>query len=182
MTDQQSSNSTVNVSGGVNVNPQGDSSIQGDVVGRDKIQINIGTVVQNLETGPAPHQDETREAIQKVMAACYRRAVFTRTHAQLSIEAMIASLVQCRSVLQQLVIYIQSKEMRQLVVGIIRELDIIERYAESPDRIDEAKLRIINSLLQLSKLSNIPYELPTHLTEDVFFTEEEASKAPLGGD
>ena len=153
---------------GVSIHSTGDTTIGGDVVGRDKI-----TNIYNL-----PHQDVHGEAIQKVMAACYRRSVFTRTHAQLSMTAMIASLAQCRSVLQQLVTYIQPKEMRQLVVDIIGEIDNIERHSAEPDRIDEAKLRIINSLLQLGKLSNIPYEMPTHLTEDVFFTEDEASKAP----
>ena len=50
MTEQQGSSSTVNVSGGVNANTQGDSSIQGDVVGRDKI-VNISVQATYTEEG-----------------------------------------------------------------------------------------------------------------------------------
>src|SRR5689334_17338627 len=94
---------------GISINSTGDTNIGGDVVRGDKIT-NIYKI---------PHQDVHREAIQKVMAACYRRSVFTRTHAQLSMTAMIDSLAECRSVLQQLATYIQPKEAREMVVDII---------------------------------------------------------------
>lgn len=128
------------------------------------------------------NSNKNRETIHKVIATCYRRAIFTRTHAQLSIEAMFESVAQCRTDLQKLVTYIQPKEMRQLVIGIIEELEKIERCKGWSKLIDESKLRIISSLQQLGKFASIPYELPSHLTEEIFFTQEEANKAPhVGG-
>ena len=134
-----------------------------------------------LKSGPAPLLGLVQdEKIREVLSACYRRAIFTRTHAQLSMEAMFTSLTQCRTTLQQLVTSIESKEMHYQVVAIIGELDNIERHQQDHQFIDSAKLRIIHSLLKLSKVTKVPYEIPTHLTEEIFFTEDEANRAPRG--
>jgi hypothetical protein len=67
MTDQQNQNSTDNVSGGVNLNTQGDASIQGDVVGRDKI-VNISVQAAYAEGTILCPVDKHIDMVQKVSA------------------------------------------------------------------------------------------------------------------
>jgi hypothetical protein len=128
-----------------------------------------------------------QEVVREVLAACYRRAVFTRTHAQLDLGAMFASLAQCRATLQQLVVRVEPEELQQLVVGIIEDLDTIERKADplgitivTAHDIDAAKLRIIKALRQLAVAAEISFPLPRSLTEEIFFTEDEANAPPEG--
>ena len=111
---------------------------------------------------PSP---ESIETIRKVISICYRRAVFTRYHAQLDHEAMFASMSECRAALQPLVIYVEPEDNQRLVAGIIAELDLIERINQQPftweasgtaGTIDGAKLRIIHALSKLAESVSIP--------------------------
>lgn len=131
----------------------------------------------------------TKSKIRDVLAACYRRAVFTRYHAQLKHEAMFSSLADCRVGLQKLVMYVSPAECQRLVAGIIGEIDLIERAEASgftwsgsgtAATIDGAKLRIIHSLIELARMAKLPLEFPQSLTEELIFSEEEARSPPAG--
>jgi len=131
----------------------------------------------------------SKDRIRDVLAACYRRAVFARMHAQMSWEAMLDSLAHCRSSLQKMVVYVEPAHLQRLVAGIIGELDFIERRglqyrSDTSDHveaeIDGAKLRIISSLLELKEAAGVSFELPTSMTEEVFFRKEDADSPPSG--
>ena len=74
--------------------------------------------------------------------------------------------------------------MQQLVARILSELDAIDRFQQQgpgPDALDginEAKLRIVQNLLALATAASLSYTLPKDLTEDAFFTREEADQPP----
>jgi len=144
-------------------------------------------------TAERPHQSEesrvSKARIRDVLAACYRRAVFTRLHAQLSHEAMGASLADCRVTLQKLVTRVTPAECQRLVAGIIGELDLIERVnsaeftwggSGTAATIDGAKLRIIHSLSELARIAKVPLEFPRSLTEELMYTKADADSPPEG--
>lgn len=122
----------------------------------------------------------SKDLIREVLSACYTRAVYTRTHAQLDHNAMFRSLASCRSHLQKVVTRIEPKDNQQLVADIISQLDFIERNKEDFNKINQAKLRIIGSLAKLSDEVGVSYVLPHSTTEDVFFSIEEANMPPTG--
>jgi hypothetical protein len=114
--------------------------------------------------------------IRQVLAICARRAIFANQHSEISFRAMLDSLTDCRVELQKMVVFIAPERMQRLVVGIINDLDYIERENKkfSPgllDRIDEAKLRIIQTLKELGQEAGIPYTLPTTLITDYGYPE-----------
>jgi len=116
------------------------------------------------------------EQIRQVLAICARRAIFANQHSEISNRAMLVSLTECRVELQKMVVFIAPERMQKLVVGIINDLDYIEREHKrfSPgilDRIDEAKLRIIQALKELGQAAGIPYTLPTTLIADYGYPE-----------
>jgi TIR domain len=128
-------------------------------------------------------------SIRKVLSVCYRRAIFTRYHAQMIHESMFASLADCRVSLQKLVTCVTPAECQQLVAGIIGELDLIERVnsvgftwngSGTAAAIDGSKLRIIHALLELASRAKLPLEFPKTLTEELIFSQEEASSPPAG--
>jgi hypothetical protein len=127
--------------------------------------------------------------LRDVLSACYRRAVFTRYHAQLSHEAMFKSLSECRQALQKLISYVDPLANKRLVAGIIAELDLIERVAAEPftwansgtaGTVDSAKLRIIYALSVLAKEAKTDLSLPSNITDERFRTEEDANAPPEG--
>lgn len=136
-------------------------------------------------------KDPSVDRVREVLAACYRRAIFARFHAQMSHEAMFDSLADCRATLQKLIVYVEPENLQQIVAGIIGELDFIERRRDSVlgsnywDKgyddaylINGAKLRIIAALLTLKTAAEISFVLPTSVTEEVFFSKENADKPP----
>lgn len=147
----------------------------------------LGEVVEAMLPSSEGRQEQMMptsvKQIKKVLALCYRRAIFTKTHEELGTRAMFDSLAQCRSSLQAIVVYVQLEEMQQLVVHIIEELDFIERYnktsvynpSEAIATIDRSKLRIINILRQLAEAAQVSYVLPTSLTDEYFRFEDEAN-------
>jgi uncharacterized protein (DUF2164 family) len=132
-----------------------------------------------------------KEPIRRVLAACYRRAVFTQFHAQMSHVAMFNSLAECRATLQKEIVYVEPEHLQRIVAGIISELDFIERRRESilgPNfwnqgrddayLVNGAKLRIIASLLDLRDQAGVSFVMPSSVTSEIFFTEEDARKIP----
>jgi TIR domain len=147
-----------------------------------------------VKLGPPPGVGEIEPAtvtgVDKVLSLCYRRSIFTRYHAQLSLEAMFASMGDCRVALQKQIIFVRPREAQQLVASIIAELELVERVHKKESTgdnintmgiIDGAKLRIIAAMRTLAKMSGTPLELPTMTTtEEVFWTQEDADAAPSG--
>jgi len=124
--------------------------------------------------------------LKDVLAACYRRAVFTRFHAQLNHEAMFKSLSECSQSLQKLISYVEPPDNKRLVARMIAQFYLIERIAARPftsdtaGAVDSAKLKIISALPVLAKQAKTEFVLPSGITEEVFFTEEEANAPPEG--
>lgn len=142
----------------------------------------------NPRHGSANEQatEAQKSTLKDVVSACYRRAVFTRYHAQLSREAMFSSLADCRGNLQRLIAYVEPLDNKRLVAGIIAELDLIERIAAIPeddgnrDAIDKCKLRIISALSVLATRAGSTLILPVGISEEVFFDDQEANAPPTG--
>jgi hypothetical protein len=173
-----------------------DTSLPGfpDVLGYVDLRSVALSEVYNLlsvKLGLPSCRDDTQqrisaERVREVLAACYRRAVFARLHAQIDLEAMFKSLSDCRVMLQKLAVFVEPATLQRLMAGIIGELDFIERRraAISESRlppaeefqIDGAKLRIIASLLELRKAAGISFELPTSVTEEAFFTQAQGGR------
>jgi hypothetical protein len=161
----------------------------------DLRSVSIAEVVQLLvtklgqplgKTGTAG-EDVSQESIQSVLAACYRRAVFTRFHAQMDHESMLESLADCRASLQKIAVYVHPAAAQQLVGGIIGEIDLIERTVkhkpfefETIGTVDQAKLRILKSLLALADIAQLPVAFPATLTEELMWSRQEADMAPEG--
>lgn len=130
------------------------------------------------------------KGVKKVLRACYRRAIFARFQAQMSHVAMFNSLAECRTTLQKLVVLVQPESSQRLVAGIIGDLDLIERRRESvlsyrdfrsdEELINSAKLRIIRALLDLRDAAAISLPLPTSVTDEMFWSERDASRKPQG--
>lgn len=137
------------------------------------------------ETGAVEPAEVT--GVEEVLSLCYRRSIFTRYHAQLSSEAMFASMSDCRVALQKHIVFVRPREAQQLVASIIAELDLVERvHQEGSDWtrqiVDGAKLRIISTMRTLARISGTPLELPTSITEESFWTQEDADAGPTGSE
>jgi hypothetical protein len=132
----------------------------------------------------------TVTGVDKVLSLCYRRSIFTRYHAQLSPEAMFASMSDCLVALQKQIVFVRPRKAQQLVASIIAELDLVERAhkkestgdnVDTTGIIDGAKLRIITAMQTLAKMSGTPLELPTlTTTEEVFWSQKDADAEPSG--
>jgi hypothetical protein len=140
------------------------------------------------ETGAAEEPSEVT-GVEEVLSILYRRSIFTRFHAQLSTEAMFASMSNCLVALQKQIVFVRPREAQQLVASIIAELDLAERVSKkeftweglgSMGTVDGVKLRIIAAMRTLAKMSGTPLELPTSTTEETFWGPEDADAAPSG--
>jgi len=132
------------------------------------------------------------DRVREVLATCYRRAIFTRVHCQLSGEAMFESLAECRVSLQKIVVFVEPEELQRLVAGIIAELDFLERrrpqnvrgiynwepFGAEARQINASKLRIIASLFQLSKAAGVSFVMPVSTTDEMFWSKEDADMPP----
>jgi hypothetical protein len=127
--------------------------------------------------------------VDAVLSLCYRRAIFARFHAQLDHSAMLTSMSDCRVALQKQIVFVRPRKAQQLVAGVIAELDLVERVSRqtftgeglgTAGTIDGAKLRIIAALQTLADMSDTPLELPGSITEEIFWTQEDADAAPTG--
>jgi hypothetical protein len=66
-------------------------------------------------------------AVKAILADCYRRALFTRMHAQLDVDAMFASIGECREVLQKKIPDIHRKGLQDTAVELLATVEQIER-------------------------------------------------------
>jgi hypothetical protein len=98
----------------------------------------------------------------------------------------------CRIALQKQITYIEPEDAQRLVAGIIGELDFVERRKTAmltggyeanwglAPQINSSKIRIVKALLELKKVAEISFVLPSSITEEVFFSEEDANAPPEG--
>lgn len=143
---------------------------------------NTGNANGNVELKAS---DLDRETVKSILSACYRRAIFTRMHAQLSHEAMFASISDAIGMVQPLIPRIESEELQEIAANIVAELDFIVRcgmendYYDHTQQINTAKIQILHSLILLADKTSAKFTIPSHrLTEDAFFTKEEADNPP----
>lgn len=133
---------------------------------------------------PGTAEKKSIEAVRVILEGCYRRAVFTRTHAQMDHNAMFASITECRELVQSKVPAVSSSNLNQPTADLVSALEGIEREkAREPwdfSRIDAYKLEALKRFTLLSRLTGVPYTLPTNLTEEIFFSKKEADLPPIG--
>jgi hypothetical protein len=124
-------------------------------------------------------------AVKAVLADCYRRALFTRMHAQMDVAAMFASIGQCREALQKRIPEIRRKNLQDTAVELLATVEQIER--RNPIRgtddfaaINQFKLAALHSFRVLANATGGRYPLPEtgKLAEAAYFTQQEAD-APL---
>jgi hypothetical protein len=76
-------------------------------------------------------EQAAKDVVQRVLATCYRRAIFTPTfYVHQNHAAMFASLSEARAELQQIAAQINSDKHQRLVAEIISQIDFIERCAQ----------------------------------------------------
>lgn len=131
---------------------------------------------------PSASENESVEAIRAILKGCYRRSVFTRTHAQMNHEAMFASITECRELVQLKVPSVSDPRLSQTAADLISAFEGIEREKDKEpwdfSRIDGYKLEALRRLTLLSQLTGISYTIPANLTEEVFFSKTEADLPP----
>jgi len=127
-------------------------------------------------------EKQSIESVRAILEGCYRRAVFTRTHAQMDHDAMFASITECRKLVQSKVPSVSDSRLSQSAADLISALEGIEREKDKTpwdfSRIDRYKLEVLRRLTLLSRLTGISYTIPTNLTEEVFFSKTEADLPP----
>lgn len=136
---------------------------------------------------PPPTAPEPEPAVGDILSGCYRRALFTRMHAQLSTRDMTTSIDACRITVQMNIPKIHNKELRQVAVKLLGTIDqILHLDPTSPDnwaQIDQLKLEALRSFKELAAATGDVYLLPDDgkLAEGYYFNLDDASK-PLTPD
>ncbi len=137
---------------------------------------------------------EDRSRARALIAACYRRAVFTKMDSEIRLDAMFQSLRDALGMVQRIVPTFQALDLQNDGARIIAELDNLERLhvsrredwsyslsRDTRDAMDAAKLRIVQLLLRIRRRARIPMQLPTNLMFDHFYSPQQAAAAPDPG-
>lgn len=148
------------------------------------ILVGIALFILVLIWTPPPAPADT--AVKDILERCYKRALFTRMHAQLDHAAMYASIDQCREVVQARVPSIRSKESRAAAVELLSILEAIGKFgtksAEFGDaeKINSLKLAALGQFRKLASNVGAEYVLPAPgtLGETTYFTQKEADAPP----
>ncbi|HET7544064.1 MAG TPA: TIR domain-containing protein [Polyangiaceae bacterium] len=155
-----------------------------------------GLLLQKL--GRPSHDDRVagmaesdRELARSVIAACYRRAIFTRMVSEIDLPAMYDSIGEAIGQLQRLIPTMVDQRLQFLALRLVRSLDEIERFRnassetfslnlskELRSRIDAEKIEAIRLLLDIRRSAAIGIQLPTSLRVAHFFTREAAREPP----
>lgn len=124
-------------------------------------------------------------ALQSIVDGCYRRAVFTRMHAQLNADAMFASIGRCRETLQKHIPAVKANASQALALELLAAMEAIERRNpiqsdNDKNEVNKLKLSALGAFRQLASTSGKSYPLPAvgKLGESAYFTEQEADAAP----
>jgi hypothetical protein len=145
-------------------------------------------LLQEFEAKAAQGPVNEDIAIKTILANCHRRALFTRMHAQLNIDAMFSSIDQCRECLQRSIPNVRGENLRKTAMELLAAVEQIQRckpIRSSDDilAINKLKLAALHSFRELAAAIDGRYALPERgkLAETVYFTEQEAD-APLSVD
>jgi hypothetical protein len=132
-------------------------------------------------------QPET--AVSIILKVCHRRALYTRTQAQMSRAAMFASISECREILQQQIPEIRRNDLQDIAMELLATLEQIERRNPIRNHDDELqinllKLAALRAFRQLAAATGGSYALPDSgkLAEDSYFTRSEADSALTSGE
>lgn len=133
---------------------------------------------------PAPAPADT--AAKEILERCYKRALFTRMHAQLNTDAMYASIDQCRKEVQSRIPALKSEESRAVAVELLSILEVIGTFAGRPPayedagKINDLKRAALGQFRKLADLVGATYVLPEPgtLGEAIYFTAVEAGAPP----
>ena len=130
-------------------------------------------------------------AVKAILDDCYRRALFTRMHAQTDWDAMFASIDECRLSLQKNIPNIRHKDLQDTAVELLATVEQIGRHKpiRESDQVDveaainKLKLAALHSFRVLAAVTGGRYPLPAkgRLGETFYFTQQEAD-APLSLD
>lgn len=145
--------------------------------------VGAGAFLLALIWTPLPPPPET--AVKAILGECYRRALFTRTHAQINIDAMFASIEKCRTAIQMNIPNIHRNDLQDTAANLLGIVEQIERRnpirgVEDIDVINDLKKNALHSFKELAKATNGSYPLPKRgeLGEAAYFTQEEADAPP----
>jgi hypothetical protein len=132
-----------------------------------------------------------RTLARQVIAACFRRAIYTRMDSEIDLRAMYDSIGKAIGEVQNITPRIQDHALQYSCLEIIRALDEIERVRTRSDAwvsnslsptlrtyIDQQKLVIVKLLLEIRRAADIPIQLPFALRTDHFFRLEQADEQP----
>jgi hypothetical protein len=135
-------------------------------------------------TGSIPQAGtpQPEKAVATILSDCYRRALFTRMHAQHSWEAMFASIKKCRETIHTQIPNIRNKRLQSEALEILSAVEQIEQQKANPDPdlINKLKIAALHSFRKLAEATGGSYPLPQvgKLAETTYFSEAEAD-APL---
>jgi hypothetical protein len=128
---------------------------------------------------------------QKIIEACFRRAIYTRMDSEINLPAMYASIGKAIAELQRISPRVHDQRLQFVCLQIISALDEVERFARtsgahisnslSPEErrvIDSHKLQVVRALLEIRRAACIPMQLPFSLRVDHFFRHEDAEAKP----
>ena len=137
---------------------------------------------QEAEVKHRPRTREPEKAVATILSDCYRRALFTRMHAQHSWEAMFASIKKCRETIHTQIPNIRNKRLQSEALEILSAVEQIEQQKANPDPdlINKLKIAALHSFRKLAEATGGSYPLPQvgKLAETTYFSEAEAD-APL---
>ena len=139
----------------------------------------IGAVCFLLVVIWTPQPDK---AVTTILKDCYKRALFTRMHAQMSLDAMFFSIDKCRETIQNQIPEIQNKALLSETMELLATVEGIERLKNNPqpDPINKLKLATLHSFRKRAAAIGGSYPLPESgkLAEAAYFSKEQAD-APL---
>ena len=120
--------------------------------------------------------------VSDMLGKCYRRVLFTRMHAQMSLDAMFNSIDDCRVVVQQSIPGIANPDLQQTTIDLMAILGGIVNRKANPDanEINTLKLQALHAFQILADATGGRYALPKsgRLGETVYFTQEETDHPP----
>ena len=129
----------------------------------------------------APPEQPQEPAIKIILKQCYRRALFTRMHAQISTDAMFRSITKCQAALLEQIRELKDKDLQKVAMDLLETVDAIERYnpirsSTDIDAINALKIAALHNFRQLATQTGETYPLPDRgrLAEASYFTQEEA--------
>jgi hypothetical protein len=145
--------------------------------------------------GPPDHVENAsnlgerdRSLAQQIIAACYRRAIYTRMDSEIDVFSMYDSIGRAIGKLQDIVPQIVDHALQFTCNEIIVELDSIERtkqhapsrisnFHPQKNRIDAHKFKVVKLLLEIRRKASIPMQLLNALSKEHYF-DDQADKPP----